>query len=147
MKCLYLTHSTHNAVQLQKVVRSDSIRIHQAALSELSLLLHLTGARVIIVDIAFAGDQLPILLSGLSSLAPQCSLVVAAPEMHADRWEDAIFASAFDLILIPFHRDEAVSVLRGANAFAVEHLTEEACSRRVRKVLSLIEQQSGGESA
>lgn len=137
MHCLYLTHSLRNAVQLQSTLRNESIRIHRTVLSELDVVLRLTGARVIIVDIAFAGDQLLPLLAELSSLAPHCSLVIAAPALYADLWDLVMSAGAFDLILTPFHRQEAASVLRGANGFARKYLSAEACTRRVRNVLAL----------
>lgn len=147
MRCLYLTHPVGNAVQLQNVVRADSIRIHQTALSEMSLLLRRTEARVIVVDLAFAGEPWPRLLPELSSQAPQCSLVFAATELHAEPWEDTVWAGAFGLIRIPFRRDEAVPVLRGADAFARKHLSPQACNQRIRSVLSLVEQQFRGGGA
>lgn len=138
MKCLYLTRSTDHARQLKKVTRTDSIRIYRTSLAGLRPLLAFTGARVIVVDLAFAGNHLPGLLWQLSQLAPHCSLVVAAPEIYADFWEYVIFAGGFDLILIPFHRQEAVAVLRGAHQFAMTHLNRDACALRIQRVLSFI---------
>jgi FixJ family two-component response regulator len=78
----------------------------------------------------------------LAVLAPHCSIVVAAPEVHADQWEQVIFAGAFDLILFPFNRTELAGVLHGAYAFATEHLSDEARNGRVRDILAAVERQT-----
>lgn len=60
------------------------------------------------------------------ALAPQCAIIVVAPEVYADRWEQVIVAGAFDLILFPFNRDEVSEVFHSAQAFAAEQLSGEA---------------------
>ena len=139
LRCVYLTRSITAAVELQMVAKCISLRVHQASdLREALLLLRVTGAHVVLVDLPFLHQDLPAVLGALERACPQAAVVVVAPEKDADRWEDVLRLGGFDMVLRPFWREELAEVLDAANEYAVQHRTPEAIARRLAKLYSFL---------
>ncbi len=139
MRCVYLTRSITAAVEMQRIARRISIRVHRAAnLAEAAILLRITGARVVLVDLPLARQSLERFLRTLDRACPRAAIVGVAAEVDADRWEDVALFGGFDMVLRPFSREELAVVLDAAEEYARRQRTPEANARRLAELHSLI---------
>lgn len=139
MRCVYLTHSIAQAVHLQRIVKGVAIRVHRAAtLAEAQILLQITGARVMLVDLHFWGRNLRRLFDSFHLTSPQSAVVVVAPEVDAGQWEEVLCEGGFDTVLYPFSREELAVVMHDADEYAAQHLTDDARAARLTGIRSAI---------
>lgn len=143
MRCVYLTHSIAQAVHLQRIVKGVAIRVHRAAtLAEAQILLQITGARVMLVDLHFWGRNLRRLFDSFHSTSPQSAVVIVAPEVDAGQWEEVLREGGFDMVLYPFSREELAVVMHDADDYAARHLTDDARAARLAEILSAMREQA-----
>lgn len=144
MRCVYLTHSIAQAVHLQRIVKGVArIRVHRAAtLTEAQILVQITGARVMLVDLHFWGRSLRRLFDSFHSTSPQSAVVVVAPGMDAGQWEEVLCEGGFDMVLYPFSREELAVVMHEADDHAARHLTDDARAARLAEILSAMREQA-----
>jgi DNA-binding NtrC family response regulator len=139
LRCVYLTRSIKAAVELQTIAKRVSIRVHRAAdLAETLILLRITGARVVLVDLPVGRQNLQRFLHALECAWPQAAVVVVASEIDADRWEDVVRFGGFDMMLRPFSRQELTVVFDAADEYAARQLTPEARALRLAKRRSFV---------
>src|SRR5579871_2892333 len=137
--CVYLTHSVRAAVEMQEVATRASIRIYRATdLADARILIRIAEARVILVDLHFACQNLEGLLDTLHRACPRAAIIVVALEIDADRWQDVVRFGGFDMVLRPFSQQELTVVLDAADEYATRQLTPEARARRLAAIHSVI---------
>ena len=139
LHCVYLTRSIRAAVELQSAAMQLSIRVHRAAdMKEAQILLRITGAHVILIDLPATREELSTVLHSLDCSCPQEAVVVVASEVDAARWEDVMQFGGFDMVLRPFSRQEVAVVVDAADRYAGEQLTPAAKARRLAALHSLV---------
>ncbi len=116
---VFLTSSARDVEALSRLLRTESLEVHQAAtLAEAAELLRGTDAKVLVAETAFADGNWADALRLLAQEHHGAVLVVSAAHADDRLWAETINCGAYDLIPKPFYAPETCRILIGAYSYA-----------------------------